>query len=271
MVALHAVWSRDSQLCVWGEDSTLPARAGARNGRPPATPRPRPHPFACGAQRLCEALERLGVTVPALAEGGRMLVLTLPSSKLGPQASPQLLRADQDEAAARRAERLDAWEVPAHGLLLPAAYDELSASCTCPDSANPCKHLAAVYYILAEHFDEDPFAIFTWRGRTKEELLENLRARRTTANTSGAPPGMPADLPGLDAAPPLSALLDRFWRSGPELGDLHVSPLAGEAPDGLLRQLGPAPIDSHGQNLVELLTPAYARLAAEAERRAFEE
>ena len=65
--------------------------------------------------------------------------------------------------------------------LLPGSYDELRATCTCPDAANPCKHLAAVYYILAERFDEDPFALFTWRGVTREELLEQLRARRARA------------------------------------------------------------------------------------------
>jgi len=37
-----------------------------------------------------------------------------------------------------------------HGLsLLPASWDDLRARCSCPDWANPCKHLAAVYYLLA--------------------------------------------------------------------------------------------------------------------------
>ena len=49
MIALHALWTLDSELCVWGEQSSLPARARGRPGRPPVTPRPRPHPFACGA------------------------------------------------------------------------------------------------------------------------------------------------------------------------------------------------------------------------------
>src|ERR1019366_3484310 len=65
--------------------------------------------------------------------------------------------------------------------LLPGSYDELRATCTCPDAANPCKHLAAVYYILAERFDEDPFTLFPWRGMTREELLEQLRAGRARA------------------------------------------------------------------------------------------
>jgi hypothetical protein len=51
---------------------------------------------------------------------------------------------------------------------------------------------------------------------------------------------------------------------------VHVNPLAVEATDALLRQLGPAPIDIDGHNLVELLTPTYRALAEQAERRALE-
>jgi hypothetical protein len=68
----------------------------------------------------------------------------------------------------------------------------------------------------------------------------------------------------------LAEKLDTFWRSGPTLDDLHISPLAGEAPDTLLRQLGPAPVELAGQNLVDVLAPAYATLAEKAERRALQ-
>jgi uncharacterized Zn finger protein len=157
--------------------------------------------------------------------------------------------------------------------LLPASYDELRATCTCPDAANPCKHLAAVYYILAERFDEDPFALFTWRGMTREELLEQLRSRRAKANGKRAwlDAAKTAEAPAPAEPPALSTLLDRFWSAGPELAGLQVSPLAAEAPDALLRQLGPAPVDVGDQNLVELLGHAYVQLAGAAERRAVAE
>ncbi len=157
--------------------------------------------------------------------------------------------------------------------LLPASYGELKASCTCPDEENPCKHLAAAYYILAERFEEDPFLLFTWRGRTREELMESLRMRRGKASANGAAATTAATAAASTDgdAPPLSALLDCFWSSGPELSTLCISPLAGEAPDALLRQLGPAPIESDGRDIAELLAPAYARLAVAAERRALAE
>ncbi len=62
--------------------------------------------------------------------------------------------------------------------LFPTKLDDLQTDCSCPDWANPCKHIAAVYYLLAERFDEDPFLIFKLRGRTKEQIIETLRARR---------------------------------------------------------------------------------------------
>jgi uncharacterized Zn finger protein len=152
--------------------------------------------------------------------------------------------------------------------LFPRSAAELKASCTCPDRENPCKHIAAAYYILAERFDEDPFLIFAWRGRDRDELLERLRARRR----AGSGPGSEAT-PSPTAEPravSLAERLDSFWRSGPTLADLHISPLASEAPDGLLRQLGPAPAELAGQNVVDVLAPAYATLAEKAERRALE-
>ena len=62
--------------------------------------------------------------------------------------------------------------------LFPATADDLATDCSCPDWENPCKHVAAVYYLLAEAFDRDPFLIFAWRGRPRERLLAELRALR---------------------------------------------------------------------------------------------
>jgi uncharacterized Zn finger protein len=98
--------------------------------------------------------------------------------------------------------------------LFPRSKRELTASCSCPDWANPCKHVAAVYYLLAERFDENPFLIFAWRGREQDELVERLRARRG-AGTSRGRTDRRSRPPQQDA--PLHAVLDSFWSSGPEL------------------------------------------------------
>ncbi len=67
--------------------------------------------------------------------------------------------------------------------LFPATHNDLITHCSCPDWANPCKHVAAVYYLLGERFDDDPFLLFLLRGRSREEIAAALRARRT----GGAP------------------------------------------------------------------------------------
>jgi uncharacterized Zn finger protein len=156
--------------------------------------------------------------------------------------------------------------------LFPRSAGELAATCTCPDWENPCKHIAATYYILAERFDEDPFLIFTWRGRDREELVERLRTRRAPASRGAEANAPSAKAPEVsEPGAPLSTVLDSFWSCGPELEALHVNPLAGEAPDALLRQLGPAPVEVGDHNLTELLAGVYARLAQAAEQRALRE
>jgi superfamily II DNA or RNA helicase len=126
VIAVHAIWSRDSQLCVWGEASGLPARAPKRRGRRPAKPRPRRHPFACAAQELVGGLDALGVSLGSGSCIERDLYLMLPSFEDGPQHSPQLLRAAEDRAPEGPG-LLDPWVVPAIGLAPAEALEVLLA------------------------------------------------------------------------------------------------------------------------------------------------
>ena len=67
----------------------------------------------------------------------------------------------------------------ANGLsLFPFTLTEVHSRCSCPDKANPCKHIGAIYYQLADRFREDPFVIFQLRGRSKTEILRSLRQLR---------------------------------------------------------------------------------------------
>ena len=74
----------------------------------------------------------------------------------------------------------------ANGLsLFPERSNDLRTDCSCPDWSNPCKHIAAVYYLLGEEFDRDPFLIFRMRGMSREEFMsllgESGAARRAEA------------------------------------------------------------------------------------------
>lgn len=65
--------------------------------------------------------------------------------------------------------------------LFPYSLTDVRSRCTCPDKANPCKHIAAVYYQLGDRFSEDPFLIFQLRGRSKKQILTSLRSTRSSA------------------------------------------------------------------------------------------
>jgi uncharacterized Zn finger protein len=69
-------------------------------------------------------------------------------------------------------------DVAAAGLDLLPGGGEVGPRCTCPDDADPCKHSAAVCYLVADALDADPFVLLLLRGRTQEQVLAGLRSRR---------------------------------------------------------------------------------------------
>ena len=73
----------------------------------------------------------------------------------------------------------------ANGLsLFPFKLAEVRSRCNCPDPKNPCKHIAAVYYQLGDFFREDPFVLFELRGRSKSQILEAVRHKRSGGSPS---------------------------------------------------------------------------------------
>jgi uncharacterized Zn finger protein len=58
--------------------------------------------------------------------------------------------------------------------LLPHSERDFVTSCSCPDWANPCKHIAGVYYLLASALDQDPFVMFELRGLSRDDLHAEL-------------------------------------------------------------------------------------------------
>ena len=91
-----------------------------------------------------------------------------------------------------------AGDVASAGLdLLPGA-GEVGPRCTCPDDADPCKHSAAVCYLVADALDAVPFTVLLLRGRTRDEVLAGLRARRR--RVAAARPGTPGPADGRDVA-----------------------------------------------------------------------
>lgn len=101
-------------------------------------------------------------------------------------------------------EAFEAADIP----LFPEKSNDIKTHCSCPDSANPCKHIAALYYILAEEFDHDPFMIFELRGRTKDNIIAALRKRRTIDYEN---PPEPETLPVGAEQEEVALSMDDFW------------------------------------------------------------
>jgi uncharacterized Zn finger protein len=56
-------------------------------------------------------------------------------------------------------------------MLFPESWDDMEAKCSCPDWAVPCKHIAAVIYIIANEIDMNPFLVFELHNY---DLLEDI-------------------------------------------------------------------------------------------------
>lgn len=148
--------------------------------------------------------------------------------------------------------------------LFPRSEGDIITTCSCPDWENPCKHIAAVYYILAEWFDENPFFLFGLWGMGREEMLGLLRELRGAAAGDGS--GSPAedDVTADDArtgtlqAPEGFLSEDdirHFWKVGPELDSFKFR--FHDAPVPAIQQLGSSPFMLGRKNLSERLLPVY--------------
>jgi SWIM zinc finger len=117
------------------------------------------------------------------------------------------------------------------------------ANCSCPDSGNPCKHIAAVLYVFADLLDADPWLLLTWRGRTRDEVLAHVRA---LAPADAFDHGLPA-----------------WWPLTPgraQQSDLQAAPPIAEPPvppDRVLHRLQPLGVDVAGTAFEPLLARLY--------------
>jgi len=145
--------------------------------------------------------------------------------------------------------------------LFPATLQELETECSCPDWSNPCKHIAAVYYLLGEEFDRDPFLLFSLRGISRDELVSQLGSLSTSPPRNDATARQDASLtsPSLGAAAPepLPAEASRFW-CGADLpanffGEVQIPPVSAALP----KRLGNFPFWRGAERLLDVLEPLY--------------
>src|SRR5262245_43541704 len=140
--------------------------------------------------------------------------------------------------------------------LFPEKLRDLETNCSCPDWSNPCKHIAAVYYLLGEEFDRDPFLIFKLRGVTREEFAKLLGA-------AGAPAAKTEADEATIATPsePLQADAGAFWGGGklPDdfFGEVRLPPVSAALP----KRLGNFPFWRGSERFLDAIAPVYAQAA----------
>lgn len=148
--------------------------------------------------------------------------------------------------------------------LFPNQRGDLSSECSCPDWANPCKHIAATHYILGDRFDEDPFLLFRMRGRSQQEILDGLEKRRGSAPVAEVEDDEEEEKPG-------ETLEDRigdFWEAGAGLRDFNINFLPPKIELPLLKRLGQPDFTSR-YSMEEMLGPAYQMVSQAARFLAF--
>ena len=149
--------------------------------------------------------------------------------------------------------------------LFPTRASDLQTSCSCPDYANPCKHIAATHYILGERFDEDPFLIFRLRGRTQEQVMAALRERRGDEIEADE-----SDMEASETGVSLEEQIAHFWELSDSLENFSVSIRPPGIEQILLKRLGEAGFVPE-PGLESRLRGAYRRISQKAVEIAYRE
>jgi uncharacterized Zn finger protein len=149
----------------------------------------------------------------------------------------------------------------ANGLsLFPLTKFDIHSTCSCPDQANPCKHIGAVYYVLGDRFSEDPFVLFQLRGRVKEQIIAALRQLRSTPSEEAS------------ELPQAAALnLQKFWQYHEPLDSSLVVITPPPSSETVLDLLGAIPLkpespatNQAAQLALEYLKNIYAQVSQQA-------
>jgi len=159
--------------------------------------------------------------------------------------------------------------------LFPETLDDLETDCSCPDWSNPCKHIAAVYYLLGEEFDRDPFLIFKLRGVDMDDFMSILgkgfvpetadrvaEAGDFTERHDKTGTTLKTEISPVSPEP-LPPDPEAFWGRPPENpGEEKVPPLEAhipQVPASLPKRLGKFPFWCGEEDLLEVLEEIYKK------------
>ena len=126
--------------------------------------RPRPYDVDIGVPQVEDAL------------AGRLIDRLVDD----PGLIARLLNRELDPVVLQLAQRLNI-------AIFPARWSDLKMHCSCPDWAVPCKHLAAVIYLLSQQIDADPFLVFSLRGIDLPARLKDKGVQLESAKEMAVP------------------------------------------------------------------------------------
>ncbi|MCD6256759.1 SWIM zinc finger family protein [Candidatus Aerophobetes bacterium] len=140
--------------------------------------------------------------------------------------------------------------------LFPTTATELETSCSCPDWANPCKHIAATHYILAQAFNHDPFLLFELRGWKKDRVLRELRAARSLEDLEEKE--SPSFEEQIHSEKIILKELDeeKFTCLKTSLDDIHFH-ITSLGEFTILKRLGPLPEEGNSGEFTKILEEIY--------------
>jgi uncharacterized Zn finger protein len=141
--------------------------------------------------------------------------------------------------------------------LFPHGDNDVRSRCTCPDPVVPCKHVAAVDYVLADALQRDPFLLFALRGKSRDQFLQDLRDMRGRENGRR------------ELATPPEEDLSGFWRMG-RLAESVLRPTgwgSGGDPARLIQSLGEPQLEGIREGLFLPMLESTYRQVSEGMRR----
>ncbi|WPP48824.1 DEAD/DEAH box helicase [Catalinimonas niigatensis] len=145
-----------------------------------------------------------------------------------------------------------------HIQLFPRSWNDMKAHCSCPDYAMPCKHIAAVIYLIANEIDKNPFLVFEMHG---QDLLKMLEAKGfgTSQPLENEIPSIPRIVKSLSVEPESS---DKIQQEMPIL-DFAAIP---DCHQELLSLLSPNPLFYPGKDFKDILDKHLKRCGKEAKK-----
>jgi uncharacterized Zn finger protein len=151
--------------------------------------------------------------------------------------------------------------------LFPSKSHDLETDCSCPDWASPCKHVAAMHYVLGEAFDRDPFLLFELRGRTRDQVLAALSRLRTGSAEGASPEHRAAEITAtsLEVSPETFA---NYEVPPVPLPTLRFNFEPPQIPAAILRSINPPRPWSLAESPAEFLADLYAAASERARQMA---